>query len=178
MEILLRLDEDDPSLLDYSTMLRRFGARVDTIIGSRLGLGAAPYIDEAASRADGDIVLQFTDDMLCETRGWNKILFEAASPELPQVYAFDEKWPRRGNPGVSREWLRRAGCFYPKGAVHFHVDTIIFEVARDLGILLELPIVMRHNKGVGDALYHEIRTKPQNEALCQEWQVKLMEQMQ
>lgn len=174
VEVVVRVDSDDPELKNYQ---REWPIAVRFIEKPRGIVGAAPYINEAIIAGRGDVRFQFTDDQTIETHGWDCFVERYAIKDRPMVYAYEEKWAVRGNPGVNDKWLQKVGCFYPPEGVHFHVDTALFELGETLGMIQQLPIVIQHHKGVHDALYGEIRTRPQNREAVENWKQEVLGKM-
>jgi ABC-type polysaccharide/polyol phosphate transport system ATPase subunit len=80
VEVVLYADEDDPA----SHNLRVEGLDVRTIVGPRVSMGE--YNSACLARARGDIVVLGNDDVVIQTRGWDRKLRELQAAMQDQVY--------------------------------------------------------------------------------------------
>lgn len=129
-EVVVALDEDDPRLPEY-TMLRNV-----TVAPREISLGAK-YNRAAANAPDGTTVYVIgIDDAYLSTKGWDKIIFDAAQQfedgigavyfgerkdvdcQLPDVYAF------------TKGFIEEVGFFCPPYFPTWYHDTWMDEIAR------------------------------------------------
>lgn len=89
VEVLVRLDDDDPHLQEELTILGGFGAReVFVGVGPRLGYQKMHvYFDQLAAQARGEWIFFWNDDTDMLTQGW-----DALTRECP-IYSV--QFPRR-----------------------------------------------------------------------------------
>lgn len=163
VEVLLRLDNDDPSVEDYLRQRSQLweGAPVAIHVGPRLGMGAARPIQAMVDKAQGRIVMQLSDDQDFILKGWDEMLREAEEERKgPAVYKVWEGRTQLENPIVNRRYLDVVGYLYPKELEHLYSDTFVETLAVQAGILVELPhLQILHNKHVRqDATHKEART--------------------
>ena len=74
VELVLRIDDDDPLSKECASRLWRAYDDVQVIVGPRLdGYGSLlRFMNECAAAADGDLLMTFNDDGLFRTLGWNE----------------------------------------------------------------------------------------------------------
>jgi len=80
VEVIFYADEDDPA----SHTLSVEGLDVRTIIGPRVSMGE--YNSACLERARGDILILGNDDVVIQTRGWDRKLRELHAAMQDQVY--------------------------------------------------------------------------------------------
>ena len=145
VEIVWRLDDDDPDSIYIADRLELEYIRSVTIIGKRRVL--SEYWNECAQVAGGDVLGHMGDDIVFRTPGWDTRISEA----------FD-RWPDRigfvhGRDGVhddrlgthgfvSREWVTALGRMVPPHFAHDYNDTWLTEVADRIGRRVFLPDVV------------------------------------
>lgn len=160
-QILVRLDEDDPSLPEYLDGPGRYSY----IVGPRLGYGAARPINEMAMRASGDLVMQLSDDQEFITPNWNTLIEEAAAPytNIPTVFKLDEGRTKLENPVVNRAWLQHFGHLYPPEFSHLYSDTYVETIATKANRLITIPNVkiLHHKSKYQDKTSMEARVGAQ-----------------
>ena len=152
LEVLVRVDDDDPRLGDYRRLFP--GA----IVGPHHGYAALHhYYNELAARARGDWLVIWNDDSLMETANWIEI-----------VRSFDGKLVVL-NPDTNHDnWDIDMNVFpiFPRRIVELighvslnaHNDSWIEYVGRDAGIMVRVPIRVTHDRADltgnnGDGVY-------------------------
>lgn len=138
IEVIIRLDIDDPSFWDYPLEDGYYG-------GDRLGMGVAQPTQEAATYAKGEIIMHVADDQEFVSPNWNKTLF-AANEDRPLAFSINEGRKQMEHPIVNRAWLNLVGHFYPPGLKHLFCDTYIEKLAKESGCLKRVPITILHHK--------------------------------
>ncbi len=140
LEILVRVDNDDPS--QYSGIPKQ----VQFYSGPRLGMGAAKPIALMAQRARGNLIAQFSDDQEYVTPGWD-VFLEEAYEDRPLVLKVNEGREKLENPIVTNQWMEKVGYLYPMEFHHMYSDTFVETVATKAGILKSVPYVhIKHKK--------------------------------
>lgn len=90
VELICRLDADDDALPAYSEVLKQLiaaGMNSRFIIGSRHS-GYASYhlfVEDCARLSSGKFLIQFNDDMIIMTTGWDSIYSEALADRVPVI---------------------------------------------------------------------------------------------
>jgi hypothetical protein len=140
-EVLVRVDEDDPSLESYLAL-----RNVEVIVGPHHGYAALQhYYNELAGRARGDWLCVWNDDCLMQTPDW-----------LDIVRSYDGKMAVL-NPSTNHDnWEIDMNVFpiFPRRMVELmghlslnnHNDSWIEFVARDAGIMVRVPIEILHDR--------------------------------
>lgn len=110
----MRLDEDDPTFLDYE---RCFRPGVHWIMGPRLGYARIhEYYEECYKLSIGDLILAYNDDVEMMTTGWDEayrtalapVKFGVASAAVDEGNGTNYAWAM---PMVKRELCERIGRF-------------------------------------------------------------------
>jgi glycosyltransferase involved in cell wall biosynthesis len=140
LEILVRVDDDDPRLDEYR---RRFPGLV---IGRHHGyLGLHHYYNELAERARGDWLLLWNDDGMMETPNWIEIVrsFDGKMVVLNPATNHNN-WEIDMNvfPILPRKMVEVMGHF----SLSNHNDSWMEFVARDAGIQVRVPISIHHDR--------------------------------
>jgi hypothetical protein len=142
VEILVRLDDDDPAFHIPIIPLPMVGTSL--IMGPRLRGYADIYVflNELAEKASGDWLMPFNDDAEMLTEGWDEIISKHADPAIPSVATLQQDPPHDYPcfPVVSRAFYRAVGSI----ARHVAYDTWILFVARDFCQTVELPVYVEH----------------------------------
>lgn len=146
LEILIRLDDDDPTLGLYPT-------GNEFIIGPRLDKGAAKPINEMAVRSTGELIMQFSDDQEFITPGWNTLIWNTAKNfvSIPTVFKVNEQRNKLENPIVNRAWLQTIGHLYHPEFTHLYSDTYVEVIAQLSNRLITIPEVT--------IIHHKLRAK-------------------
>jgi hypothetical protein len=139
VEVLVRVDEDDPRLEDYSSF-------PNVVVGPRHGYeGLHHYYNELASRASGDWLMVWNDDCLMETPGWVDVVraHDGRMVVLNPATNHDN-WKIDMNvfPILPREMVEVMGHL----SLSRHNDSWIEFVARDAGIMERVPIRILHDR--------------------------------
>lgn len=163
LEILIRLDDDDPTLPEY----RQLCSGYNIIVGPRLGKGTARPTNAMARQALGNVIMHLSDDQEYITPDWNALICEVAFKynNLPTAFKVDEGRSKLEHPIVNRAWIQRIGYLYPEDLQHLYCDTFIESVAAKAGRLVEIPTVkiLHHKFKYGDATSQEARLNAQTD---------------
>jgi glycosyltransferase involved in cell wall biosynthesis len=158
IEVLVRVDEDDPSLDEYEEF-------PNLIVGPRHGYGwLHDYYNELAARASGDWLMLWNDDCIMETPGW----VEAVRPYDGKLAVL--------NPNTNhRNWERGRNIFpiFPAKmfellghiSLSVHNDSWIRVVGQNAGIMVRIPVMVHHDRADltgnnDDAVYAERQYDP------------------
>lgn len=129
VEIVLRLDDDDPKLDEYPLQFNK------TITGPRLG-GYADLnkmYESCAIHSQGDVFLIYNDDLEVKTPGWDHLYLRQAQacplrPICSLVTGDHYQW---AFPAISRELYEKAGSICPGDS--FVVDRVWHAYAKAKG---------------------------------------------
>lgn len=135
VEIVVRLDADDPALPDYLSLLDSgISAWTKFIIGKSFGYsGYNEYYDDCRRLACGDLMWVFNDDTMVKTKDWD-IVYETALSNIPfgvaaaNVTGDGYQWCM---PMIRREVFDAVGHFCPFPDVT--PDRILDSYARQSG---------------------------------------------
>lgn len=139
LEILVALDDDDPRLGDYAGI-------GTSVIGPRRGYGSLHhYYNDLARRARGEWLFLWNDDCIMQTADWIEI-----------VRSYDRQMIVL-NPNTNHDnWEIDMNVFpiFPRELVELighvslcnHNDSWIEFVARDAGIMTQVPIMITHDR--------------------------------
>lgn len=166
LQVLVRVDEDDPHVYDYTTVLAE-GWLVRYIKGARKPVPA--LMGDLQSLSHAPILFQGSDDILFRTDGWDE-----------RVRGVYRQWPDRlfiasPNSGFgrdkcehfaySREWARIVGTEGWTEFRHFYLDQWMEELARPLGRWVFMRDVVaehmhaKYKKADNDATYQAKRVE-------------------
>jgi hypothetical protein len=139
LELLIRVDEDDPYLDDYRQM-------PGVIVGPRRGYRRLhDYYNELALRATGDWLLLWNDDCSMSTPDWIEVVrsFDGKLAVLNPNTNHDN-WAIDMNvfPIVPRKLVELIGHF----SLSVHNDSWMEFVGRDAGIMVRVPIMIHHDR--------------------------------
>jgi hypothetical protein len=141
LEVLVRVDEDDPRLDEYLAL-----SGVEVIVGPHHGYGALhTYYNELAQRAARDWLFIWNDDCIMRTAGW-----------IDVVRRYDGKMAVL-NPDTNHDnWSIDMNVFpiFPRRIVELighvslsaHNDSWLEFLARGAGIMVRAPIVIMHDR--------------------------------
>ena len=141
LEVLVRVDDDDPRLDDYRAL-----PGIELIVGPHHGYGSLQhYYNELAERATSDWLFIWNDDCLMQTPDW-----------LDIVLSYDGKMVVL-NPNTNHDnWEIDMNVFpiFPRRMVELmghlslnsHNDSWIEYIGRDAGIMVRVPIVIHHDR--------------------------------
>jgi glycosyl transferase family 2 len=141
LEVLVRVDDDDPRLEDYLTL-----RGLDVVVGPHHGYGSLQrYYNELADRATGDWLFLWNDDCLMQTPDWLDIVrsYEGKMAVLNPNTNHDN-WEIDMNvfPILPRKMVELMGHL----SLSPHNDSWIEYVARDSGIMVRVPIMILHDR--------------------------------
>lgn len=146
IEIILYLNDDDPTLDEYKNL-------IDSQY-YQIGPDRSPGYswNKLAEVCSGDILFLMGDDATFETYNWaSKIIeaFDKFPDKIACVYPYVPGIKKSNNPHfcVHRNWVNVLGYFVPPHFWHWYVDTWTRTIARNIGryICLEdfpLPIIL------------------------------------
>jgi Glycosyl transferase family 2 len=139
LEVLVRVDEDDPRLDGYARFPR-------LEVGPHHGYeGLHHYYNELAERASGDWLLVWNDDATMETRDWIDVVrsYDGKMAVLNPT-TNHENWEIDMNvfPILPRKMVELIGHL----SLSNHNDSWVEFVARDAGIMVRVPISIHHDR--------------------------------
>jgi glycosyltransferase involved in cell wall biosynthesis len=139
-ELLVRLDDDDPTIHDYPR-----GDRVDYVTGPRKTL--SDCWNDCWRVARGPVFMQCADDVVFRTPGWDRIVADAF-PADGIAFVHGDDLSVDGETGthgfLRREWTDTVGAMTPSHFSSDWTDTWLREVADTLGRRVRVPIVTDH----------------------------------
>lgn len=114
VELILRLDDDDPYLADYADQVT--GTDVTVLVDKRVVLSKC--WNDAAAVARNDVLMLCGDDIRFRTEGWDKRVLETIYNEpdrLVLVHGRDGIQDDRvaTHPFMHRRWMETVGYFVP-----------------------------------------------------------------
>ncbi len=147
VEVLVYLDEDDPTRKDYE---------VPHTVGAPRRCAQANR--ELLKGARGDLFYFGSDDQRWETDGWD-LRFKELMPEdgLSILYPRDMEHGQKGmNPVWSRKFADLFG-HYPDYFEHFGPDTWLIDIGRRAGTLIHAKDVFIRHLRIKDETYKRLR---------------------
>ena len=131
VEVILYADEDDPASHGLSVE----GLEVRTIVGPRASMGE--YNSACLEAARGDIVILGNDDVVIQTRGWDRKLRELHASMQDQVYLAYPNDLFKGRRLCSFPILSRRTCElladpFPRAYVGAFIDQHLLDVFKRL----------------------------------------------
>jgi hypothetical protein len=153
LELLIRIDEDDPERERYARIPRvldggaqRAGLRTRVIVGKRHGYRRLHlYYNELAAAATGDWIMIWNDDCLMETEGWIDVVHRYRSEMVVlNPNTNHENWKIDMNvfPIVPRAMVQLMGHV----SLSPHNDSWLEFVGREAGIMVRVPIMILHDR--------------------------------
>lgn len=144
-EVVVRLDDDDPTL-DRYRVDEWTRARAQVLVGPRIVLSQT--WNECWQAAAGPIYMHASDDIVFRTPGWGQRVADAFPTDgIAFVHGDDlsGRGPAFGTHGfLRREWTDRVGTFVPPHFSSDYNDTWLNEVANMLCRRVFVPIVTEH----------------------------------
>jgi glycosyltransferase involved in cell wall biosynthesis len=146
IEILLYLNDDDPTLPEYIKLIdsKYYSIGPDRSPGYSWNM--------LANQASGEIIFLIGDDVTFITDKWPALVnsaFDQYPDKIVCVYPIVPGLKRRKNPHfcLHKDWINTLGYFVPPHFWHWYVDTWIREVAIRLGRYhpideFQLPIIL------------------------------------
>jgi len=151
LQVLVRLDYDDPQLLQYVNRVPSVCPWARLLMGPRLTVGAAAPINDLVQSARGDLIVCFADDNKFLTPRWDDELRRIAEANRDKLIFFpkdnylDEV--QATNFIVDRRWIGIVGFFLPPQFNHLYADTWVEDVAKKAGVLHYIEsILIQHEK--------------------------------
>lgn len=145
IEIIVRLDEDDPKLNEYMDSPPK---QTTYFTGPRVVL--SEMWNECYERARGDILMHCGDDIIFRTMGWDAVVkdtFELYPDRIVFVFGNDDS-PHNGTFGthgfIHRNWVKAVGYFVPPYFSSDYNDTWLNDVARMIDRHRHIPILTEH----------------------------------
>ena len=143
VDILFLIDADD--VVTQQTIQGLGATEVKALVGKRENVPIR--INEAWSSVTSDIVGLFGDDIVFQTKSWDRKVVEAFKTwpdEIGVVYGSDGFQNEKlcTHPFLSRKWIETLGYAAHDGFFHYCVDTWLHDVARRVNRLLYLPDVL------------------------------------
>jgi hypothetical protein len=149
IEVICRIDDNDPSIPDYLHSFRSFPAgRMALIVGPQLeGYASnAIFIEEAYRLSTGALVIQFNDDAWMETKNWDEEYLRRNLGQVCVMSAHVEpaNHTRFSFPCVNRETLELTGRFCLDG--NPSVDRCWESFAEAMNCEIRVPVQIRHDQ--------------------------------
>jgi hypothetical protein len=164
LDIVLRIDRDDPAVSDYVEEARKYPT-VSVVVGDRVPVPQA--VNEIALIAKGDILAIICDDALLRTAGWDSIVRAADGKYKDGLYvAFPDAGDgqvRVGHFFTGKEWVKLFGRAMPGIFEHFSADDWVEQVAKGANRLLYMPNLLvehmhrKYRKSDNDDTYRSKR---------------------
>lgn len=156
-EIIVRLDDDDPTCADYPV-----ASNLTYITGPRQVMTV--YWNECYAQASGDICWHGGDDVTFRTLGWDEIVRETFPPDgIAFVHGHDLSpngdW--LGTHGfLRREWVDAVGYITAPYFTSDYADVWLVDVSDLIGRHVYIPIITEHwhpdfGKAVRDQTYYD-----------------------
>lgn len=142
-ELLVRLDEDDPTRTEYDRPPHQSNVTAPRVIMSQLWNDLVPY-------ALGDILMMCGDDVTFNSEGWDVSVREAFPEDRIGLVHGNDLSPNSAkiasHPFVTREWVEVLGYFAPPYFSSDYGDLWLTEVADALGRRVYLPeVIVEHH---------------------------------
>jgi hypothetical protein len=123
-EIVLTLDADEPQIDFYLMVIAKYGGiiSIKAIKSNTTGYANLHLMyDHCASASDGDVLLAYNDDVVCETPGWDDLYLRRAmeNPLLPICHEIKGDHFQWAFPAISRTVYNRIGQFCPENIPSF-----------------------------------------------------------
>ena len=143
-EVLLALDDDDRETLDQLERNPIPASRL--LVGRRVGyVNLHHYVNALCSQATGDWLFLWNDDVLMETENWDGIIASYTGRFLLLNPDSNHNNQAIGNcpfPLLPRRWFELLGHV----AMNNHFDTWAELVAKQLGIMTDIPVCVLHDR--------------------------------
>ena len=146
IEIIIRLDEDDPKLNEYMDNPPK---QTTYFTGPRLVL--SELWNECYKKANGDILMHSGDDIVFKTWGWDdkvRNAFDTYSDKIVFVYGNDGSGVHDGKFGthgfIHRKWAETVGYFVPPYFSSDYNDTWLNDVAKMINRHHHIDILTEH----------------------------------
>lgn len=143
VEIIVRVDEDEPRMQGYKSLEEY----ITLLVGPRDVL--SKYWNECYAAAHGDILMHAGDDLIFRTPHWDTVV-QAAFAEYPDnivfVHGDDGYWGHNfGTHGfIHRKWAETVGYFVPPYFSSDYNDTWLNEVANMIARRKFVEILTEH----------------------------------
>lgn len=177
IEVILRVDNNDPTLDDYYPVIEKAKVWVSLLIGPPpIGkvnekLEASEFFtlgdlwNECWRNSTGDILQLCGDDIIYETPGWDSVIsyqFDQYPDNILMVSANDMRNRAATHPFIHRQWPEVIGYFAPPKQVYGN-DSWLEQVARNIKRFIWLDdIIISHKKhGADEARIDRMRQMQQ-----------------
>jgi hypothetical protein len=146
IQIVLRLDDDDPSLDDYYALRNKISLSIALVVRPSIFPDMGRLWNECFAHSYGEILQVASDDLVYRTKDWDLAVysaFEECSDKMLLVYGKDGGMNERlaTHPFLHREWVHTVGYLTPPYALVYGNDDWIFLMAKELGRTKYLPDV-------------------------------------
>jgi len=154
VEVVLRCDDDDAAMITHLTSRTPDSWRTPVLVigPHRTGYATLPaFINEAAHRSRGDLVIVVNDDAEFQTKGWDILLAERAASIPDGLFNFGIETANAGNfifPCVSRTLINLLGFVFDERLVY--PDIWLRDVLMPFGRAIRVPevVVAHHWQGM------------------------------
>jgi hypothetical protein len=143
IEIYTYIDQDDPALDQYITVIERLTSELEAlgltfsgVVGDPVGVPGA--MNELGRVSTSDILMMSNDDQLYTTFGWDERIDREADKFPDGIFLFwfadgleSDRWCCF--PIVGRRWIECLDYYAPTMFEHFFVDTWLWDIALRIG---------------------------------------------
>jgi len=162
VEVVLRCDDDDMAMLSYlvGRWPGEYAPPVVIIGPQRKGYASlSAFINEAAHRSRGELVIVVNDDAEFQTKGWDILLAERAASIPDGLFNFGIETANAGNfifPCVSRKLINLLGFVFDERLVY--PDIWLRDVLMPFGRAIRVPevVVAHHWQGMSPDQQHAV----------------------
>jgi hypothetical protein len=154
IEIVVRLDDDDPDLPEILKVTK--DCEIAVVIGTRNIIHSARW-DTCLPLCTGELLFHVNDDVIFRTEGWDEMVeaeFEKYPDKILMVHGndwgFENSAPGVGrekfgcHPIVHRRWVEILGYFAPPYFDGDGPDTWINDLANRINRRVYLPFIVEH----------------------------------
>jgi hypothetical protein len=153
-ELLFYIQEDDPQKDDYIKMFKEM---------NHTGYIVEPWQptsylwNRLSDIAKGELLCLMGDDVVFETKGWDKRIEEEASKYSDGIYVIttldgrkeDDKNLGCPHPVVNKKWKETLGFFLPPQFMHRYLDTYTKRLAQSIDRYIQIwDVRFRHQKSL------------------------------
>lgn len=137
-ELILYLDKDDQSLLEYISILKTYKEhKISYIVGERNVITDTGY-NECFKLSTGNIIMVLADDLLFHTRNWDVIInneINKFDDKIVILAAKDDYVNKRraSHPIFHRKWVETLGYVFPPYFKVIGGDIWVTKIAKELG---------------------------------------------
>ena len=151
LEVILRLDYDDPQLPQYLGRIPHVCPWARLVIGPRMTVGAAAPLNDIAKMACGDLLVCFADDNKFLTPRWDDEIRRIVGQHRDKLIFFPKDNylddAQATNFIVDRRWHDIMGFILPPQFNHLYADTWVEDVAKKADVLHYMSeVCIQHDK--------------------------------